>query len=35
MIDQPGLILVFNEDKYEIVDIGLRPEKQFMKIALK
>ena len=31
----PGLILATFEDKYEVVEIGFFPEKQFTKIALK
>lgn len=34
-IDQPGLILVYNENKYELCEIGFYPERQFMKITLK
>ena len=33
-IDQPGLVLFIHEDKYEFVDIGFYPEKQFLKIIL-
>lgn len=33
--EQPGLLLITSEDKYELVDIGFYPEKQFMKISLK
>jgi len=33
--DQPGLILATFEDKYELIDIGFFPQKQFQKITLK
>ena len=32
--DQPGLILLYNENKYEFMPIGFFPEKQFSKIKL-
>ena len=34
-VDQPGLILTTFEDKYELVDIGFFPQKQFQRIILK
>lgn len=33
-IDQPGLMLIYNEDKYYIADIGFYPHRQFMTIKL-
>ena len=33
-IEQPGLVLVFNDDKYELIPIGFFPEKFFIKISL-
>jgi len=33
--DQPGLVLTIFEDKYELIDIGFYPQKQFQKITLK
>jgi hypothetical protein len=33
-IDMPGLVLCHTEDKYELIEIGLFPEKQFYKINL-
>lgn len=32
--EQPGLVLVHTEDKYEFVQIGFFPHRQFMKITL-
>jgi hypothetical protein len=32
--EQPGLILSFFENKYELVEVGFNPEKHFMKIIL-
>ena len=32
--EQPGLILLYSEDKYDIIGIGLNPEKQFLKLEL-
>lgn len=33
-IDQPGLVLIMNDDVYEIIDIGFYPYRQFMKIMI-
>lgn len=33
-IEQPGLVLLYSDDKYDIIDIGIYPEKQFLKIEL-
>ena len=33
-MDNPGLVLCYNKDKYELLDIGFYPEKQFLKITL-
>lgn len=33
-IDQPGLVLLYSDDKYDVIDIGIYPEKQFIKIEL-
>ncbi len=31
-VDQPGLIMIKNKEKYELVDIGFYPQKYFLKI---
>jgi len=33
-IEQPGLIMIKNKEKYELVDIGFYPYKQFIKIEI-
>lgn len=33
-IDQPGLILLYNDEKYNFIDIGFYPHRQFCKITL-
>lgn len=33
-VEQPGLVLIYNEDKYYIADIGFYPYRQFMVIKL-
>ena len=33
-IEQPGLILVYNKEKYSFESIGFYPERQFLKITL-
>lgn len=33
-IEQPGLVLSYFENKYELIEIGHYPEKQFLKIVL-
>ena len=34
-IDQPGLILIYNDKKYSFEKIGDRPESQFIKVTLR
>jgi hypothetical protein len=32
-VDQPGLVMIKNDEKYEIIDVGLYPHKYFLKIT--